>query len=120
MKDLLFINACVRKDSRTKMLADKLLAKLGADYEEVFLENVKFPNVNSIFSTFSFPDENGVNANIKPNIPLSSLFIIKLTLIVFGSLYIIPLWEFPLVKSDLNISKLFIEFLSIKIAFWGY
>jgi len=28
------------------MLADKLLAKLGADYEEVCLENVEFPNVN--------------------------------------------------------------------------
>ena len=81
--------------------------------------DVKFPNVNSIFSTFSLPDENGVNANINPNTPLSNLFIIKLTLIEFGSLYIIPLWLFPLVNNDLNISKLFIEFLSIKTAFWG-
>ena len=37
-KPILFVNACVRKESRTRQLAEKLLAKLGGDYEEVRLE----------------------------------------------------------------------------------
>ena len=33
----LFINACVRKESRTKRLADRLLEKLGGEGEDVRL-----------------------------------------------------------------------------------
>ena len=40
---ILFINACVRKGSRTKRLADKLLMKLDEPYTEVKLEEIDFP-----------------------------------------------------------------------------
>ena len=43
---VLFVNACVRKDSRTKRLADRLLLKLDQPYEEVRLEEIDFPVVN--------------------------------------------------------------------------
>ena len=42
-KEVLFVNACVRKKSRTKELAKKLLTKLDKPYEEVCLEDVAFP-----------------------------------------------------------------------------
>lgn len=40
---ILFINACVRKDSRTRRMADCLLARLGEPYEEICLKDVTFP-----------------------------------------------------------------------------
>ena len=40
---LLFVNACVREQSRTKRLADCLLAKLGDAAEEVRLSEISFP-----------------------------------------------------------------------------
>ena len=43
---VLFVNACVRKGSRTRILAEKLLAKLGEPYEELCLEKTAFPLVN--------------------------------------------------------------------------
>lgn len=46
---LLFINACVREDSRTRKLADALLKKLNEEYVEVKLENCDFPLVNAEF-----------------------------------------------------------------------
>ena len=45
-KSILYVNACVRKDSRTRKLAEELLKKLGEDYEELCLENIRFPVVN--------------------------------------------------------------------------
>ena len=45
-KQILYVNACVRKESRTKRLADKLLSKLGEPYEELRLEKIAFPIVN--------------------------------------------------------------------------
>ena len=45
-KQILYVNACVRKESRTKRLADKLLSKLGEPYEEICLEKIAFPIVN--------------------------------------------------------------------------
>ena len=45
-RPILYVNACVRKDSRTKMLARKLLSKLGEPYEEICLEKIAFPLVN--------------------------------------------------------------------------
>ena len=45
-KQILYVNACVRKESRTKRLADKLLSKLGEPYEELCLEKIAFPIVN--------------------------------------------------------------------------
>ena len=42
-RPVLFVNACVRKESRTRRLAEKLLSKLGRPYEEVCLEKIAFP-----------------------------------------------------------------------------
>ena len=47
--ELLFINACVRKESRTRKLADKLLSVIGKSYEEVDLKDVVFPVVDENF-----------------------------------------------------------------------
>ena len=44
-RPILFINACVRKASRTRRLAEKLLLKLDRPYEEVRLDRLKFPTV---------------------------------------------------------------------------
>lgn len=43
---LLFINACVRKESRTRRLAEALLHKLGKPFEEVRLNEIPFPIVD--------------------------------------------------------------------------
>lgn len=43
---ILYVNACVRKDSRTRSLAEKLLSKLGQPFEEIRLEEISFPAVN--------------------------------------------------------------------------
>ena len=45
----LFINACVRKDSRTKRLADFLLEKLGEPYIEVRLSDLAFPETDEAY-----------------------------------------------------------------------
>ena len=46
---LLFINACVRKESRTKDLADFLLLKINEPYEELYLNSIDFPIVDEDF-----------------------------------------------------------------------
>lgn len=46
---ILFINACVRKESRTKKLADYLLSKTGEKIEEVMLWDIDFPVVDESF-----------------------------------------------------------------------
>ena len=46
---ILFINACVRKNSRTKRLADKLLVKLDKPYTELKLSDIEFPKVDEEF-----------------------------------------------------------------------
>ena len=46
---VLFVNACVREESRTRQLAEKLLEKLGEDYVELKLEDVKFPKTDEAF-----------------------------------------------------------------------
>lgn len=46
---ILFVNACVRKQSRTLRLAKKLLDSLNGDVKEVCLENVAFPVLNEDF-----------------------------------------------------------------------
>ena len=48
-KPILFINACVRKDSRTRRLADQLLSKLGEPYEEIRLSEIAFPAADEDF-----------------------------------------------------------------------
>ena len=45
-RPVLYINACVRKESRTRKLAEKLLMKLAEPWEEIRLENITFPTVN--------------------------------------------------------------------------
>ena len=47
--DVLLINACVRKGSRTKILADCLLKKLDGKVTEVNLEDVNFPVTDEAF-----------------------------------------------------------------------
>jgi FMN-dependent NADH-azoreductase len=46
---ILFINACVREQSRTKKLADCLLSKLGGQVEEVRLSEIPFPVSDEAF-----------------------------------------------------------------------
>ena len=46
---ILFINACVRKASRTQRLAEKLLEKLGGPVEEIRLDGIAFPAVDEGF-----------------------------------------------------------------------
>ena len=46
---ILLINACVRKQSRTKRLADSLLAKWSEQVTEIRLEEIDFPVVNEDF-----------------------------------------------------------------------
>ena len=48
-RPILFINACVRGESRTKKLAEKLLEKLNRPVEEVRLEEINFPIVDEDF-----------------------------------------------------------------------
>ena len=45
-KTVLYVNACVRKESRTKKLAEKLLLKLGRPYKEIRLSEVNFATVD--------------------------------------------------------------------------
>ena len=46
---VLFINACVRKKSRTNDLADYLLSKMKKAYEEINLNSIDFPLVDEDF-----------------------------------------------------------------------
>lgn len=48
-RPILFINACVRGESRTKKLAEKMLEKLNRPVEEVRLEEINFPIVDEDF-----------------------------------------------------------------------
>ena len=43
---VLFINACARKKSRTRILADKLISRLNMPFEEICLVDYPFPAVN--------------------------------------------------------------------------
>ena len=46
---ILYVNACVRKDSRTKRLAGRLLEKLNGTVEEMRLDTISFPTVDRDF-----------------------------------------------------------------------
>jgi len=48
---ILYINACVRKESRTQRLADFLLSKLDEPYTEVRLANINFPVTDEAYLT---------------------------------------------------------------------
>ncbi len=48
-KKVLFINACVRKGSRTKRIADSLLQKLAEPVNEVILSEIDFPVADEDF-----------------------------------------------------------------------
>ena len=48
---VLYVNACVRTESRTKRLAEKLLTKLDGSREEIHLEEIDFPVVDEDFLT---------------------------------------------------------------------
>jgi hypothetical protein len=45
----LFVNACVRQGSRTKILADKLLSTMNESVEEVRVIDNSFPVVDAAF-----------------------------------------------------------------------
>ena len=47
----LFINACVRRDSRTRVLADELLKKWDEPVTEVCLNDISFPVTDEAFLT---------------------------------------------------------------------
>lgn len=46
---ILFINSCVREQSRTKRLAECLLSKLDGEVEELYLADISFPVVDEAF-----------------------------------------------------------------------
>ncbi len=46
---ILFVNACVRKESRTKRLADAVLSGLNDTVTELRLEEIRFPAVDESF-----------------------------------------------------------------------
>ena len=48
-RPILYVNGCVRKESRTRRLAEQLLLKLGKSCEELDLEKISFPVVNEEF-----------------------------------------------------------------------
>ena len=48
---ILFVNACVRGESRTRRLAEALLDRLGGEMEEVRLHEIDFPVVDEAFLT---------------------------------------------------------------------
>lgn len=48
-RPILFINACVRTESRTRRLADKLLSQLGEPFTEVRVQEIPFPVVDEAF-----------------------------------------------------------------------
>ena len=48
-RPILFINACVRTESRTRRLADKLLSQLGEPFTEVRVQEIFFPVVDEAF-----------------------------------------------------------------------
>ena len=48
-RPILLINACVRKESRTRHLAEKLLLKLNRPYDEIRLNEISFPLVDESF-----------------------------------------------------------------------
>ena len=43
---ILYVNVCVRKDSRTKLLADYLLSKFDDEITEVCLSDKEFPKID--------------------------------------------------------------------------
>ena len=45
-RPILYINACVRKESRTRKLAEELLMKLNEPFEEIYLNSIVFPVVD--------------------------------------------------------------------------
>ena len=45
-RSILYVNACVREESRTRRLAEKLLERLAEPYEEICLEKISLPPVN--------------------------------------------------------------------------
>ena len=46
---VLYVNACVRSDSRTNRIAERLLEKIGVDVKEVKLSEVSFPDTSEEF-----------------------------------------------------------------------
>lgn len=46
---ILFANACVRRESRTKRLADVLLSKMAGEIDEVRISDIAFPTANEDF-----------------------------------------------------------------------
>ena len=48
-KPILYVNGCVRSESRTRRLAEQLLLMLGKPYEEIDLEKINFPVVNEAY-----------------------------------------------------------------------
>ena len=50
---ILFVNACAKKDSRTKKIADSLLSKLGTNIKEIKLYDIEFPKTDEDFLKWS-------------------------------------------------------------------
>ena len=84
---ILFINACVRKESRTKRLADFLLSGLNDDVKEVRLEKIQFPITDDdfILERYRRLENNDINA---PMFDLARAFAKADTIVVAA-----PYWD---------------------------
>ena len=49
VRPILYVNACVRKESRTRSLAEILLSRLDRPFEEIRLEDLSFPAVTEAY-----------------------------------------------------------------------
>ena len=66
---ILFVNACVRRQSRTRKLAEQLLSALKDTVREVRLEDIQFPEANEAF----LQERDGLLARRELNAPLFAL-----------------------------------------------
>ncbi len=86
-KPILYVNACVRTESRTKQLAEILLRKLNRPYEEIRLKDYSFPVVNEEY--LNERDRLTLNGNLQaPVFALARQFSEAETIVIAA-----PFWD---------------------------
>ena len=100
---VLYINSCIRKNSRTKILADYLLNKLGGEIKEIVLVEEKIAPINKAF--LQKRDELISNSNFDDKIFSYAKDFISADVIVIAA----PYWDlsFP------SILKVFFEHINV-------
>ena len=92
-RPILYVNACVRTESRTRRLAETLLRKLNKPYEEIRLADYPFPAVNEEY--LNERDRLRLNGNLRaPMFALARQFSEAETIVIAA-----PFWDlsFPAV-----------------------